>query len=320
MNDRNLTLLASAMQLLTRNALPFLILVLMAASIGCDANVSTLVDAERDRKIDFKIWLPKTRQNAPLILISHGAKGHYSDHRWLVEKLVAAGYAVAALNHPADTRRDQSPEGVLRVWDRPPDVSSLITHILASPRWHSSIDPSRIAVVGFSSGGHTAISLAGGIYDPQLMYEYCLSDQRGPDCDLAEDVNVDFSNAGLNFQDKRISAVIALAPALGPGMSKQGLARISVPVLVMAAEDDELVTPEHHARHYGHSIPDAQLLMIPRGGHFVFLSCGLAGRVADYFIDEFDLCGRDADIDRESVQTTLAQVVVEFLDGQLPDK
>ncbi len=297
--------------------LSFMMLVFLISCVGSDADTATAVDVQRDRSIEFEVWLPKGKKTSPLVLISHGTGGHYSDHRWLSSALVANGYAVAGLNHPGDTRKDQSPEGLLRVWDRPLDISFLLTHILDSPKWSQFIDSRFISVIGFSAGGHTAISLAGGVYDPQLMSEYCQSEKRGPDCDLAENVAVDFSGARRSYKDSRLSAVLALAPALGPGMSDKGLSGIGVPVRIIAAEDDELLIPDQHARHYARAIPHAELIMIPKGGHFVFLKCGLAGQIADYFIEQFDLCGREIDVDRDHVQLGLAKLAIEFLDEQL---
>jgi len=60
---------------------------------------------------------------------------------------------------------------------------------------------------------------------------------------------------------RRIAAVMA-HDAL------DALCRIQCPTLVVAARDD-IVTPDYHSRQLADEIPDAQLALLPRGGHYV---------------------------------------------------
>jgi predicted dienelactone hydrolase len=286
-------------------------------------NDLVVVNPETARSIEYKIWLPETDEPAPLIIISHGTSGHNSDHIWLADALVQNGFAVAALNHPHDTRMDRSVEGLIRVWDRPVDISFLLSHLLEDPQWSKSIDRSRIAAAGYSSGGYTVIALAGGIFDPRLMGEYCNSPQKGPECDLVKSTEVatiDYSNAGRNYRDERIKAVYAMAPALGPGMLADELAKISIPVGIITAKDDGLITPANHAEHYARHIPNATLEYFPKGGHFVYVTtCTIIPSIVDFFITEIDLCGREIDADRESVQIDIANTAVKFFSLNLAE-
>jgi predicted dienelactone hydrolase len=288
---------------------------------GCgevDPAESTIIDISRNRSIDYKVWLPEIQQPSPLVIISHGTNGHYSDHHWLVEKLVKHGYIVAGLNHPNNTRRDRSVEGIIRSWDRPPDISFLLTSLLKNPKVNQHIDPDKVAVFGYSAGGQTAFALAGGIYDPDLMMAYCESAEKGTDCDLVEGVDfstIDVTGARESYKDSRVKAVFAMAPALGPGMTSGSLASIDIPVEIVVAADDELVIPDHHAYHYARYIPAAELKIVPKGGHFVFMECGFMTSIVDYFLDEVDLCGREIDVDRTQVQADVAILAIEFLDA-----
>jgi predicted dienelactone hydrolase len=291
----------------------------LAACSGVDPEESTIVDASRNRSIEYKVWLPKTRQPAPLVIISHGTNGHYSDHRWLIEELVKHGYVVAGLNHPKNTRKDRSVEGIIRVWERPPDISLLLSSLLKNPGLNEFVDPGKIAIIGYSAGGQTAVALAGGIYDPDAMGAYCESDIKGADCDLVEGIDfssIDLTGAQESYKDPRVKAVFVMAPALGPGMTPASLANIDIPVEIVVAADDELVTPEHSAYHYAHHTPTAELKIVPKGGHFVFIECGYMTSIVDYFLDDVDLCGREIDVDRELVQAEVATIAIEFLDSE----
>jgi predicted dienelactone hydrolase len=296
----------------------FLAFFCLFACSQADPVESTIVDTSRNRSIEYKLWLPNTQQLSPLVIISHGTYGHYSDHRWLVEKLVKHGYVVAGLNHPKNTRNDRSVEGIIRAWDRPPDISFLLTSLLENPKVNTLIDPHKVAIFGYSAGGHTAFALAGGIYDPDLMMAYCESAEKGPDCDLVEEMDfstIDFSGARESYKDSRVKAVFAMAPALGPGMTPGSLANIDIPVEIVVAADDELVIPDHNAYHYSRHTPAAELKIVPKGGHFVFVECGFMMSIVDFFLDDIDMCGREIDVDRVLVQAEVAEQAIEFLEA-----
>jgi predicted dienelactone hydrolase len=295
-----------------------LICVFVLAAIGlasCGSNdsfTSTVVDGARSRVIEYRVWAPDQPRPAPLVLISHGSGGHYSDHVWLVESFRRAGFIVAALNHPHDSRRDRSREGLVRVWDRPPDVSLLLSHLLGDAEWRKRIDSRRVAVVGFSSGGYTAIALAGGIFDPTGMDRYCASPAGGADCEAGRGVTVDRTNATRSVQDDRIVAAVAMAPAVGPGVTEDSLKGIEIPVFLVAAADDELVKPDLGAQRYAGLIPRSRLTMLPAGGHFVFLECLPATAIVDLFMD-YNLCGWGIDADRTQIHGHVSDAIVRFL-------
>jgi predicted dienelactone hydrolase len=295
-----------------------LALLILAACSGPKTPTETVVDAERNRSIDYQLLLPSSSDPAPLILISHGTTGYYDNHQWLVDELLLNGFAVAVFNHPGDHQMDRTPEGFFRVWDRPGDISVLISAFLENPQTAGRIDANRIAAAGFSSGGYTVIALAGGIYDPQLMADYCTSEIKGRECDLADPTGIDFSGAGDSYRDPRIRAVFAMAPGLGPGMTVESLAAIDIPVGIVTAVDDDLITPAHNAERYAEHIPGAEISFVPNGGHFVYVNtCTLIPTVVDFFMEEIDLCGREIDADRATVQQEVAAIAVSFLQKNL---
>ncbi len=48
-----------------------------------------------------------------------------------------------------------------KLWQRPLDVSLVITDLLHDPLWGPLIDPARIGVTGHSQGGFTSLWVAG---------------------------------------------------------------------------------------------------------------------------------------------------------------
>lgn len=304
------------------------------------------VDAARSRPLDVQVWYPavpeavETAQayehafrghaaiNAPylaagrrpLVVLSHGDRGTPYNQAWLAEHLAAHGYVVAAVAHWLNTRTNNMPEATLRAWERPQDASFVITALLEDPTWRPRLDPGRIGAAGHSSGGYTALALAGARYNPLQMRDYCQGPHAGADCALARGIDmtrVDFRGAPANYRDARVSAAVALAPALGPGMTAESLRNIAVPVLVAATRDDELLPYEQHAARYARDIPRAALEVLPEGGHFVFMPvCTWTGWVFTFF-NQYDVCGRRHDVDRGETHALLSRRIVEFFDATL---
>lgn len=57
-------------------------------------------DAARDRTLPLRVYLPATRQAAPVILFSHGLGGSRDNNPYLGEHWAQRGYAVVFVQHP----------------------------------------------------------------------------------------------------------------------------------------------------------------------------------------------------------------------------
>ncbi len=301
----------------------FCILVAVFIS-SCDAPDGTravLLDSSRNRSIEYQIRTPNEEDGVhPLVLLSHGSGGDYTNHTWLIEALVESGYIVAALNHPFNTTQDNSNTGIISVWDRPADMSRLLDYLLQDPKWSELIDENRIGAAGFSSGGYTVLALGGAVYDRKLINTYCSSEGHGPDCDLASPTSeIDYSSSSLSYRDKRIKSIFSMAPAVGSAITKESLASIRVPVYIIASKDDELVYPSHNAIRYSENISSSSLELLPAGGHFIFLECNFMTHIADWYFDELDLCGKEFDVDRVQVRKTVALRAISFFNSNIGD-
>ena len=295
----------------------------IVASCSSDYDQRNLVvSPSGDRLFQYELFLPKSDGKMPLAVFSHGSGGDYNNYSWLIKELTTNGYVVAALNHPFNNARNNTDEGVIRVWDRPNDISLLIDTLLADPELSAHIDPNRISAVGHSSGGYTTIALGGAIYNPDLMIAYCSGSERGPDCDLANDeVTIDYSTASLSYKDARVKSVVAMAPAVGPAIDKASLNLINIPVLIIATEDDEILDINKHAKRYAKHIPGSELQLLAGGGHFVYMECNIIIKIVNLFIDNLDLCGSKFSVNRESARKNAASIIIDFLDtniGEIP--
>jgi predicted dienelactone hydrolase len=123
--------------------------------------------------------------------------------------------------------------------------------------------------------------------------------------------------ASASFRDDRIRAVFSMAPAVGPAITPGSLADIAIPVKIVATADDELLKPELNSEYYASNIPDSEITLFSKGGHFLFLSCDPMTAVADFFIAEFNLCGRGIEVDREALQIETADKALEFFNKHI---
>jgi predicted dienelactone hydrolase len=252
----------------------------------------------------------------PLILLSHGSGGDGSNLAWLAEALAATGHVVAAVDHPGDRFGDTSKEGRFAIWRRAGDASAMLDALLADPSIGSRIDAKRIAAAGHSAGGFTVLALAGVRLRPDAFLAYCQGPEGGPDCALFDDVDLarfpDLADARRSHRDRRVRAVLALAPVFGPGATS--FRAVAADVTVVGLEQDELVPYRLNAARYATRIPRARLERVPEAGHFVFMPvCSEAGRLlaAAVCVD------RTADVDRRAVHVGTAERAIAFFDRAL---
>ncbi|OKH86600.1 hypothetical protein LF95_21815 [Thalassospira sp. TSL5-1] len=221
-------------------------------------------------------------QPHPLIVLSHGFGGNWRNQAWLATSLAQAGYIVAAINHPGTTSRDLEPLKGARLWQRPADISHLVTALEQDARWAPHIDTSDISAIGHSLGGWTVLELAGARMDADKMAQDC---QRHPElaaCDVVRDFAIgktatDRTNLEQNLRDPRIKRVISLDLGLARGFSEDSLGHITIPTLVIAAGSPNPKLPAKlESRYLFDHLPAKYrtLIVLENAAHFSFLqSC-----------------------------------------------
>lgn len=183
-----------------------------------------------------------------LVAFSHGGGSTPWVHRGLLAHLARAGYAVVALEHPGNNRRDnrlQTPDGVpllANLEARPRDLASAIELAGGGP----------VAVIGESIGGYTALALAGGI--ARTFPDDVPHDQR---TDPARTIPV--STISIP-----VAAVVLLSPAVWFFMAPGALANVTAPILVRAGERDP-ITPAAVTKQL---LPQTEV--VANAGHFSF--------------------------------------------------
>lgn len=273
--------------------------------------------------------ISRAARKYPLVLLSHGTGGSAVQMMWLGYYLAARGYIVAAVNHHGNTAAEAQPtaQGFLLFWERAKDLTALLDKLLADPVFGTHIDRSRIAAAGFSLGGYTVISAAGGVFSTQEFEAFCHSPRRDFTCEPQPEfpdapglfaelkktdavVKESLRHAGDSYRDKRIKRVFAIAPALGGGFTEAGLNKIAIPVHIVIGQADKVTPLASNAQRYSNLIKASRLTVLPGEiGHYTFLAeCTAHGKAV------LDICRDGESINRAAVHRQVAQLAFEFFE------
>ena len=175
--------------------------------------------------LKVSVWRPKQphQGRVPLIIFSHGFHGSSTQSTFLTQALAEEGYLVMAPNH-----QDSLKDGLYKVFilpevafshpdkwndstyrDRANDINRLITALENDRQWSARIDWTKIALIGHSLGGYTALGLAG---------------------------------AWPRWRQPYIRAVIALSPYVAPFITNHTLGGLEIPVMYQGGTADSWLT------------------------------------------------------------------------------
>ena len=278
--------------------------------------------------------LAPNSQKYPLVLLSHGTGGSALGLAWLGRFLAARGYIVAALNHHGNTGAEPMPDprGFLLWWERAKDVSAVLDKLLNDPTFGPNIDRGRIGIAGFSLGGYTVLTVAGGRIDKTRYDRFCSSAARdftcGPQPEFPDAPKLfaelkandpvaqeSLRHSGDSYRDPRVRAVFAIAPVFGSGFAAADLSAIKIPVEIVVGQGDKSAPPATNGQRYAALIPHAQLVLLPQSvGHYDFVPvCTDAGKKV---LDR--ICHDEPGVDRARIQTQVSTLAADFFDRTLP--
>jgi len=198
-------------------------------------------DPARDRLFSCDIWCPDESGAWPLVLYSHHSRGNRRSATYLTTHLASHGYLVAALDHSEVVVPEIAGNVQSFIENRVPDARFLLDYMLAGAiPCTARPDPDRIAIVGHSFGGWTALAL------PET--------------------------------DTRIQAVVALAPG-GASNPKPGIIPATLSfnwprppaTLYIVAADDVLTPIAGMHELYSRTPEPKQMLVLPRADHLHFV-------------------------------------------------
>lgn len=339
-----------------KTALSTLLFTCLAASAFAGENpvgfhAATLPDPHQERALEMVVWYPGAAatkaqlvaDNAvffgvpaardtppaagehPMVVLSHGFAGNWGNQAWLASALAQKGYIVAAVNHPGSTSRDRSAAAAAQLWQRPVDLSRAIDAVTAQPDKFGVVAKQRIAVVGHSLGGWTAMEIAGARFDPERFARDCQAHPQLASCSVYQQMNPASTPALKNslaadWRDQRVSAVVSLDLGLSRGLTDASLAALPVPVLVIAAGVPSKELPARlESADLAKRLPSAssRYVEINDASHFTFMAVCKPGAVAvlEEAVPGDGIICTDAEHGRprEVIQQQLAGLISAFL-------
>lgn len=276
----------------------------------------------------LRVDAPPQPGRHPLVVLSHGYGGNWTNEQWLAADLAAQGYIVAAPNHPGTTTRDLAAPDQVRLWERPRDVSRVIDAVNADSRIAPTLVAQQAAVIGHSLGGWTAVALAGGRFDPARFAQSCQAHPAMAACgpEIGADRRDAATTAALAqpLGDARVRAVVTLDLGLTQGFDPASLAAVRVPALVIAAGPGNPKMPvDLESRTLADRLPAAttRYVAIDDASHFSFLRVCKADAIPLLEADrpgDGVVCRDGNGRDRAAIHRQVADQVSRFLKDTMP--
>lgn len=264
----------------------------------------TVTDARSDRPLSGNVWYPtstpdkhgradksKVWQMAeadpdgvaaqgsfPLLVISHGMYGNTLNQAWLGSALARRGYVVAMVNHPGTSTFLRDADHARELWERPVDLSRLITFLLERSALADRIDRNRVFAAGHSLGGYTVMLLAGAEFDAGLYERLCAGGETNVVCPVLKGWSVAETDAdrramAVSRKDDRISKIASMDLGGTPVLSRRSLEMVGTPVLVLGSGRADMLDQDVESRMLASLLPGASTrhVELADAGHFDFM-------------------------------------------------
>ncbi|QQE65564.1 hypothetical protein GFS31_22520 [Leptolyngbya sp. BL0902] len=251
-----------------------------------------LTDPARNRTIPVEVVVPQDVATVPgpipVVVLSHGLGDHPESFLDVAAHAASHGVVMVLPEHIGSNFRQQQAmlNGVAResflpeeFLDRPLDVRFMLDELSRrnADTFGGRLNLERVAVVGHSFGGYTALALAGATIDFERLAQRC-----APNTNIVADVALLLECRALALQsqpavveqlatgvaDDRVALVMAFAPVanlFGP----TGMANIQRPVMILGGALDIVapVVPQQVSAFSWLTTPDRYLYLADNSSH-----------------------------------------------------
>lgn len=250
----------------------------------------------------------------PLAIISHGSGSSGLSYKDIALSLVSHGFIVIMPSHPNNNYLNNSSEGKVENYvDRPKHISAAIDKVFSIPELSDHVDRQRIAVLGHSMGGYSALVVSGAIATTKELIALCndLPTLSDPYC-ASVIGNTLTKSVTVNSKDNRITAQILMAPVGAAFLSKGAFDNVNIPTLLLVSEKDDQLTEKYNAQVIKNGLQHKGLLtfdVINNAGHYSFLTA-----YPDFLKEELGIIAQDPEgFDRAEFQENIGKKMAIYL-------
>lgn len=283
------------------------------------------VDRDRDRPIPTTIYWPdRPGFSLPLVVISHGLGEDRGNFSYLAQFLASHGFVVALPEHVGSSSRRftsaaagfANPPGAQEAIDRPQDIRFVLDRLTQEPPWRGRVNTRRVAVLGHSYGGFTALMLAGAVIKPENIRTACSSVDR---LMLVPSASLQCSLGRLprdryDLRDPRVVAILPISPFASKVFEPAALQQVQVPTLLWSGSADLIVPTLAEAIQPFQRLgsPNKHLVVAINATHFSVLgeSQGQATRLPPAIV------GPPQELGRKALQQVSLSFLQTYLLGQ----
>lgn len=247
-------------------------------------NRQSLLGEKIGRSFKVDLYLPEGQtQPAPVVVISHGLGSSRKGFVYLGKHLASHGFAVAIPEHiGSDYQRQRALlSGIIRsdinpveFIDRPLDVKYLLDELerlsQSDPAFAGRLNLQQVGVIGHSTGGYTALALAGARINHERLHQDCAGDQPTLNISLILQCLADRLPAfNYNLLDSRIKAAIAVDPITSTILGPESLSDIQIPTMIVGGSNDTIAptVPEQIHPFIWLTTPEKYLALMVGSGH-----------------------------------------------------
>ena len=219
---------------------------------------------------------------------------------------------VIAVNHNGNMTGDNSGDGILRVWERPLDLTYAFNKIMVQAEFKDLLDSNKVAAAGHSAGGTTALHLAGGRFGYEKFASPMPNCAGAKDpfvvkfCDQIKKINPKSygrKTIEADYSDSRVKAVAAFYPGQALSYNKQSLQQMGSNALVFIASDQPQSYDQIYTKEFLKLMPNSRVEIVPNSVHMSFLQ-PCHNNFPNDNLELRELCGSG---EKEKIQSAVAE-------------
>lgn len=264
----------------------------------------------------------------PAIILSHNSAGSRFSLHELATILAQKGFIVVAPTHQGDNADSMNLMFTKQqIVTRIHQINITINFLINDQELFDIIDTQKIGIIGVGTGGTIALLLAGAKLDPSGWWDYCqnivpnsLKELLVLDPTISDtycsswvkpkmDILAQQIDPQTSYKNPRISAVISIAPSFGMLFSKDSLASICKPILLVEATNDFINIPKYHSQHIAKNLPEPHELSVLLEGSPSTLISACSDSLEQTLPE---ICSKDLDPTRSSIQIQIANTSEKF--------